>query len=154
MKFKSILFSLALMLCAAPAMAAWSIDGGTVVDRYVDTIGEHSVIKIVVTVDNDAGSFTTADLSDDVEKRFRGYMYYIAIDPEGTLTAAPQLTLTDVNGVSQFVDTTSFHATNTVKVTGNSYDGQFPHVTNNCTFTFNDVGDAADSFTIFIDLVR
>jgi len=154
MKAKTLLIAALALLLAAPCFAAWSVSASSVVDSYKDDVGEHNLVKLTIVSDGSSGSVDTSDLTNVVSQDFRGYIYWIGIDPVGTLTAAPQLTITDAYGFTQFSDTTSFHATNSIKVTGNSYDGQYVHVSNGDVFSFNDVGDNLDSFYLYLDLVR
>ena len=125
----------------------------TIVDRFEDRLGEHAVIRVTVTQTGTTFNFTTGDLTRQVAGVWKGYIYWIGIDPVGTHDAAPQLTVTDTWGFTQFEDTTSFHVTNPIKVTGNSYDGQFVHVSDGMTFAFNDVG-SAEVLYLFLDIVR
>ena len=154
MKTKTLFIVLALMFVSAPCFAAWSVSAASVVDSYKDDVGEHNLIKVTVVADGSSGSFTSGDLPAVVQQDFRGYVYWWGVDPVGTLTAAPQLTMTDTYGFTQFTDTTSFEVTNSIKVTGNSYDGQYPHLSNGDVFSFNDVGDNEDSFYLYLDCVR
>ena len=135
----------------------WAASGCTVtssvVSNYKDNIGEHSIIKLVVTQTGTTFSFTSADLAASDREAWKGYMYWVGIDPTGTLDAAPQLTITDQWNFTQFSDTSSFHTANPIKVTGNSYDGQYVHLTTGQTWSFNDVG-TAEVLTIYIDAVR
>jgi hypothetical protein len=154
MKTKTLLIAALVLLLAAPCFAAWSVSASSVVDSYKDDVGEHNLVKLTIVSDGSSGSVDTSDLTNVVSQDFRGYVYWYGIDPVGTLTAAPQITVTDAYGFTQFTDTTSFSASANVKVTGNSYDGQYTHISNGDVFSFNDVGDAADSFYLYLDLVR
>jgi hypothetical protein len=154
MKTKLLLVAALALLVAVPCHASWSVSASTVVDSWSDDVGEHSLIKITVVSDGSTGSFASTDLISAVQMNFRGFIYWFGIDPIGTLTTAPQLTMTDAYGFTQFTNTTSFEVTNSVKVTGNSYDGQYPHISAGDVFSFNDIGNAAESFYLYLDCVR
>jgi len=154
MKAKTLLIAALVLLLAAPCFASWSISAASIVDRYKDDVGEHSLVKMTVVSDGSTGSFDTDDLPAAVLQDFRGYIYWIGIDPVGTLTAAPQITITDKYGFTQFADTTSFSTSSSIKVTGNSYDGQYTHISDGDVFSWNDIGDNLDSFYLYLDLVR
>jgi hypothetical protein len=153
---KLILIAIIAMALIFPS-GAYALSGCTItsktVDRYSDKIGEHALIRITVTQTGTTFSFTTGDLIAAVANDWKGYIYWIGIDPTGTHDAAPQLTITDTWGFTQFSDTTSFHVTNAIKVTGNSYDGQYVHLSDGMTFAFNDVG-TAEVLLLFLDIVR
>ena len=154
---KLILIAILVMALIIPSGASATLTNCTIasknVDRYSDMLGEHVVIRITVTQTGTTFSFTSGDLTNKVGAEFKGYLYWIGIDPTGTHDAAPQLTITDKWGFTQFADTTSFHVSNPIKVTGNSYDGQYVHVSGGMTFAFNDVG-SAEVLLLFLDIVR
>jgi hypothetical protein len=153
---KLILIAILAMALIVPSVA-YALSGCTItsttVDSYSDSIGEHAVIRVTVTQTGTTFNFTTGDLIADVANDWKGYIYWIGIDPTGTHDAAPQLTITDTWGFTQFSDTTSFHVSNPIKVTGNSYDGQYVHLSDGMTFAFNDVG-TAEVLLLFLDIVR
>ena len=144
--------TLGLLILASPAWAAWSIVSSRVSD-YKDNLGSHAVIRITVTIDGSAGSFTTDDIVGSVRQFLTGYAYWIAVDGIDTATA-PQVTITDPWNFTRFADTTSFHATNPISVTGNSYNGQYPQIFDGSTFSFNDAGDNAQTFYLYLDMVQ
>ena len=155
MKKLTIIFLLILFI-SAPAFAAPTgcTIVSSIVDQYTDGLGEHSIYKIVVTQTSTTFSFTSEDFTASEEKKFwRGFAYWIGIDATGTLDAAPELTVTDQWAFTQFSDTTSFHVSNPIKVLGNSYDGQYLHLTPEQVWSFNDVG-AGEIITLYIDIVR
>ena len=126
----------------------------SVVDAFKDQLGEHSIIKIVITQTGTTFSFTPADLDADHQQHWRGYAYWIGIVPTGTLDAVPELTVTDGYGpFTQFQNTTSFTVDSPVKVLGNSYDNQYLQLISNQTWSFNDVG-TSEVITLYIDAVR
>jgi hypothetical protein len=143
---KLILLAILAMALIVPSVA-YALSGCTItsttVDSYSDSIGEHAVIRITVTQTGTTFNFTTGDLIADVANDWKGYIYWIGIDPTGT----------DTWGFTQFSDTTSFHVSNPIKVTGNSYDGQYVHLSDGMTFAFNDVG-TAEVLLLFLDIVR
>lgn len=151
---KLIVFLAMLVLLSGQVMAATDCTvTSSVVDQYKDHLGEHAIIKLVVTQTGTTFSFDSTDLDSSIEKYWKGYAYWIGIDPQGTLDAAPQLTVTDKWGFTQFSDTSSFHTANPIKVTGNSYDGQYLHLTGEQVWSFNDVG-TGEVLHIYIDAVR
>lgn len=153
---KKIIFlaMLAVLLAAGQVMAASGCTvTSSIVEQYKDQLGEHTVFKLIVTQTGTTFSFTPADFENEVQRWWRGYAYWVGIDPVGTLDAAPQLTVTDEWSFTQFSDTTSFHTANPIKVTGNSYDGQYFPLTGAQTWSFNDVG-TSEVLHIYIDAVR
>ena len=154
-RLATIIMLLALLVAPVPAFTATDCTVlSTVVDSYPGMEGGwHSVIRVTVTQSGTTFSFTTADFIQRVAEKWVGYIYWIGIDPTGTLDAAPQLTITDAWGFTQFSDTTSFHVTNSVKVVGNSYDGQYVRCTPGMTFSFNDVG-TTETITLYFDVVK
>jgi hypothetical protein len=151
---KRLLIVFLILFAAHSAFAASGCTvASSVADRYSDTIGEHVVVKITVTQTGTTFNFTEADLSNTVQKVWKGYVYWIGIDPTGTLDAAPQLTITDRWNFTQFSDTSSFHVANPIKVLGNSYDGQYVHLLPGQVWSFNDVG-ASEVLTMYVDIVR
>lgn len=142
-----------LLLASTAGAASGCTVASYLADAYSDGLGEHSIIRITVTQTGTTFSFTSSDFIEAVGRKHKGYIYWIGIDATGTLDAAPQLTITDRFGFTQFSDTTSFHVSNPIKVTGNSYDGQYTHVTDRATWSFNDVG-TSEVLVIYVDLVR
>lgn len=154
LRLAALAAALILTLFGGNALAASGCTvASTVVDRYEDSLGEHAVIRITVTQTGTTFSFTSGDLTSYTAEAWKGYVYWIGIDATGTLDAAPQLTVTDKWSFTQFSDTSSWHVSNPVKVTGNSYDGQYLHLTAGQTWSFNDVGDG-EVLTIYLDVVR
>ena len=151
MKKRILAIVVLVMLMAVPSFAAWTITSQKVSD-YSDNLGYHAVIKITVTIDGSAGSFTTADISGSVRKFLKGYVYWFGIDGVDTGTA-PQLTVTDPWNFTRFVYA-SFHATNPVTVAGNVYNGQYPQIFDGTTFTFTDSGDNGQVFYFYMDMVQ
>jgi len=149
-KVLALIFAL-FILTVTPAFATWSIVSSTV-DQFEDALGEHAVIRITVTIDGSAGSFTTADVVGSVREHLKGYAYWIGIDGVDT-GVGPDLTITDPWGFTRFNDT-SYHATNPTTVRGNAYNGQYPQIFDGSTFTFTDSGDNAQVFYLYLDMVR
>ena len=153
MKKLLVIVIAALTLYAVPSYATWSILSSKVAD-YRDNLGAHAVIRITVTIDGSAGSFTTSDITGSVRQYLEGgYMYWIAIDGIDT-GVAPQITITDPWSFTRFADSTSFHATNPVSVPGNTYNGQYPQIFDGSTFTFTDSGNNGQKFYLYLDMVR
>jgi hypothetical protein len=150
MKKLSLILALIFAL-TTPAFAGWTILSSTM-DEFEDSLGEHVVIRITVTIDGSAGSFTTQDIVTSVRSGLKGYAYWIGIDGVDT-GVAPQLTITDPWGFTRFVGT-SFHATTALTVRGNSYNGQYPQIFDGSTFTFTDSGDNGQIFYLYLDMVR
>ena len=140
-----------ILLLATPSFATWTIVSSTV-DQFQDGLGEHTVIRITVTIDGSAGSFTTDDIVGVVRQHIRGYMYWVGIDGVDT-GVAPQLTITDKWGFTRFVYT-GFHATTAITVRGDIYNGQYPQIFDGSTFTFTDSGNDAQVFYLYLDMVR
>jgi hypothetical protein len=148
------IIAVAFLFFALPLYAATGCTvTSAIVDKYHDNVGEHTTIRVTVTQSGTTFSFTTGDFIAQVANEWKGYIYWIGIDPVGTHDAAPQLTITDKWSFTQFSDTTSFHVSNPIKVTGNSYDGQYIHVSDGMTFAFNDVG-TTEVLYLFLDVVR
>jgi hypothetical protein len=145
------LFLLAGIFLATPSFAGWTITASTV-DRFNDSLGEHAVIRITVTIDGSSGSFTTGDVVASVRENLKGYMYWVGIDGVDT-GIAPQLTITDKWNFTRFVGTT-FHATNPITVRGDAYNGQYPQIFDGSTFTFTDSGNNEQYFYLYLDMVR
>ena len=139
------------MFFATPAFATWAIVSSTV-DQFSDGLGEHNVIRITVTIDGSAGSFTTDDVVGVVRQYIKGYLYWVGIDGVDT-GVGPDLTITDKWGFTRFNDTT-FHATDPVTVRGDAYNGQYPQIFDGTTFTFTDSGDNGQIFYLYLDMVR
>ncbi len=151
MKKLVLLIMFFTLVFASPAMATWTIVSSTV-DQYKDSPGQHSVIRITVTIDGSAGSFTTADIVGPVRENLMGYMYWVGIDGVDT-GVAPQLTITDKWGFTRFVST-GFHATTAITIRGDAYNGQYPQIFDGSTFTFTDSGNNAQVFYLYLDMVR
>jgi hypothetical protein len=139
------------LVFAGPAMAGWTVVSSTMSD-YKDGLGQHSVIRITITIDDNGGSFTTADIVGSVRAGLLGYMYWVGVDGVDTGTA-PQLTITDPWGFTRFVFA-SFHATTAITVRGDVYNGQYPQIFDGSTFTFTDSGDTGQVFYLYLDMVR
>jgi hypothetical protein len=152
MKKALILAIMVLFIVSTPAFATWSIVSSKV-SEYNDSYGAHAVVRITVTIDGSAGSFTTEDVAASVRKYINGYLYWIGIDGIDT-GVAPQITITDPWNFTRFADATSFHATNPVGVAGNSYNGQYPQIFDGTTFTFTDSGNNGQKFYLYLDMVR
>ena len=117
---------------------------------------ERTVIKVTAVSDGSAGTVT---ISGDCLGKVQGArLEQIVVDPEGTLTAAPNFTITDVSG-GILLDTddctNTLHITNTVLLgdtaaTTNGYD--FPIIMGSMQLGLDDIGDANDKAYIYFYL--
>lgn len=156
---KKILLSIILLIILAFSTvhaAEWT---NSTCETYTVPQGNNTmyIVKLTAVSDGSAGTVTLdSDFSECKSALDGSWFMQLVVDPTGTLTAAPNVVITDETG-GTLLDTDDLttalttSATIATNETNASIDGTNPPlVFGKLIFTFDDFGDAADSVVIWI----